>query len=38
MYMQVLYHLQKLSGKSGWKVNGIRLFWVVKGATEHLKR
>ena len=34
MYMQVLYHLQKVSGKSGWNTT----FGVVKGATEHLKR
>lgn len=25
----VVYHLQKVSGKSGWKENGTQLFWVV---------
>ena len=38
----VVYHLQKGSGKSGWKVNGTRLLGCSSGnypgATEHLKR
>ena len=37
MYMQVLYHLQKVSGKSGWKVNGIRLFGLLRGQRNILK-
>ena len=25
----VVYHVQNISGKSSWKVNGTQLFWVV---------
>ena len=27
-YAMVVYRLQKVSGKSGWKVNGTCLFWL----------
>ena len=34
--IQVVYHLQQLSGNSGWKVNGTRLFgsfqWKISGS------
>ena len=33
----LVYHLQKGSGKSGWKENVTRLFGFLR-ATEHLKR
>ena len=39
---KVCYHLPKFSGKTGWKVNGTRLFGSFSrkfpGTTEHLKR
>ena len=42
LILLVIYHLQKSSGKSGWKVNGSRRLGLTKGkfpgATEHLKR
>ena len=34
--IEVVYHLQKVSGKSSWKVNGTRLFgsfrWKISGS------
>ena len=36
MIHMVVYHLQQLSGNSGWKVNGTRLFgslqWKISGS------
>ena len=42
MEIEVVYHLQKVSAKSSWKVNGTRLFrsfrWKFPEATIRLKR
>ena len=42
MEIEVVYHLQKVSAKSSWKVNGTRLFrsfrWKFPEATVRLKR